>query len=197
MTTRAPHTTHATRPPSPAPAPAPGTGRRIFRAAALAATVPYLTLKAAWVAGSRIGIPDGSVLLERGPVIVVANGMTLAMDACVILLVFAFTRPWGLRIPAWLLTVPVFVATGLLAPIVAAVRTLAAPPWVARLTDREADVLRLMATGLSNHELSRRLGVGPQTVKTHVASVLAKTGSRDRTQAVIAAYEGGFIMRKG
>ncbi|WP_030849599.1 response regulator transcription factor [Streptomyces sp. NRRL F-4474] len=86
----------------------------------------------------------------------------------------------------------------------AAVRSLAtahaaatAPaPWIARLTDREADVLRLMATGLTNHEVSERLGVGPQTVKTHVASVLAKTGSRDRTQAVIAAYEAGFIMRK-
>nr|WP_189973887.1 response regulator transcription factor [Streptomyces avidinii] len=88
----------------------------------------------------------------------------------------------------------------------AAVRSLAAAltagappahaPWVARITDREADVLRLMATGLSNHEMSERLGVGPQTVKTHVASVLAKTGSRDRTQAVIAAYEGGFIMKK-
>ncbi|MEV6953529.1 response regulator transcription factor [Streptomyces sp. NPDC051183] len=85
----------------------------------------------------------------------------------------------------------------------AAVRSLAAAhapgapaaPWVARLTDREADVLRLMATGLSNHELSERLGVGPQTVKTHVAAVLAKTGSRDRTQAVIAAYEGGFLPR--
>ncbi|MFC9813428.1 response regulator [Streptomyces virginiae] len=88
----------------------------------------------------------------------------------------------------------------------AAVRSLAAAhaaatapvtaPWIARLTDREADVLRLMATGLSNHEVSERLGVGPQTVKTHVASVLTKTGSRDRTQAVIAAYEGGFIMKK-
>ncbi|WP_405444244.1 response regulator transcription factor [Streptomyces avidinii] len=82
----------------------------------------------------------------------------------------------------------------------AAARTAGAPPahapWVARLTDREADVLRLMATGLSNHEMSERLGVGPQTVKTHVASVLTKTGSRDRTQAVIAAYEGGFIMKK-
>ncbi|MEU6893490.1 response regulator transcription factor [Streptomyces sp. NPDC046557] len=88
----------------------------------------------------------------------------------------------------------------------AAVRSLAAThaagdpsataPWVRRLTDREADVLRLIATGLSNHEVSERLGVGPQTVKTHVAAILAKTGSRDRTQAVIAAYEGGFLMRK-
>ncbi|GLV82556.1 DNA-binding response regulator [Streptomyces lavendulae subsp. lavendulae] len=73
----------------------------------------------------------------------------------------------------------------------------AAPVWASRLTEREADVLRLMASGLSNHEISEHLGVGPQTVKTHVAGVLAKTGSRDRTQAVIAAYEGGFIMRKG
>ncbi|WP_329387067.1 response regulator transcription factor [Streptomyces sp. NBC_01351] len=82
----------------------------------------------------------------------------------------------------------------------AAAHTAGAPagtaPWVSRLTDREADVLRLMATGLSNHEMSERLGVGPQTVKTHVAAVLTKTGSRDRTQAVIAAYEGGFIMKK-
>ncbi|MCB5183353.1 response regulator transcription factor [Streptomyces antimicrobicus] len=68
--------------------------------------------------------------------------------------------------------------------------------WVGRLTEREADVLRLMSAGLSNHEISERLGVGPQTVKSHVAAVLAKTGSRDRTQAVIAAYEGGFL-RKG
>ncbi|ATZ27405.1 response regulator [Streptomyces lavendulae] len=87
----------------------------------------------------------------------------------------------------------------------AAVRALAAahtaaaavPVWASRLTEREADVLRLMASGLSNHEISEHLGVGTQTVKTHVAGVLAKTGSRDRTQAVIAAYEGGFIMRKG
>ncbi|MEV6579344.1 response regulator transcription factor [Streptomyces sp. NPDC051582] len=70
-----------------------------------------------------------------------------------------------------------------------------AAPWVARLTDREAGVLRLIATGLSNQEMSERLGVGPQTIKTHVAAVLSKTGSRDRTQAVIAAYEGGFMKK--
>ncbi|MEV5611360.1 response regulator transcription factor [Streptomyces sp. NPDC052225] len=86
----------------------------------------------------------------------------------------------------------------------AAVRALAAEhavrravaPWVARLTGRESDVLRLMAAGLTNAEIAGRIGVGPATVKTHVAAVLAKTGARDRTQAVIAAYEGGF-MRAG
>ncbi|MEU8566454.1 response regulator transcription factor [Streptomyces cyaneofuscatus] len=68
-----------------------------------------------------------------------------------------------------------------------------APAWVARLTGREADVLRLMAAGLTNAEIAGRLAVGPATAKTHVAAILAKTGARDRTQAVIAAYESGFI----
>ncbi|MFJ9735558.1 response regulator [Streptomyces sp. NPDC101171] len=84
----------------------------------------------------------------------------------------------------------------------AAVRALAAgharrasapPAWVSRLTGRESETLRLLAAGLTNAELARRLGVGPATVKSHVAAVLAKTGTRDRTQAVIAAYEAGFL----
>ncbi|MFB7862133.1 MULTISPECIES: response regulator [unclassified Streptomyces] len=68
-----------------------------------------------------------------------------------------------------------------------------APAWAARLTEREAEVLRQMAKGLTNAEIAGGMGVGPATVKTHVAAVLAKTGARDRTQAVIAAYESGFI----
>lgn len=54
-------------------------------------------------------------------------------------------------------------------------------------------MLRLMAAGPANVEIAGRLAVGPATAKTHVAAVLAKTGARDRTQAVIAAYESGFI----
>ncbi|MDJ0461791.1 response regulator transcription factor [Streptomyces sp. H27-C3] len=75
----------------------------------------------------------------------------------------------------------------------AARRPAAPPPWVARLTDRESEVLRLMAAGLTNAEIAGRLLVGPTTAKSHVAAVLAKTGARDRTQAVIKAYESGFI----
>ncbi len=63
----------------------------------------------------------------------------------------------------------------------------------ARLSDREADVLRLMTKGLTNAEIAEQLTVGPATVKTHVAGVLAKLGVRDRTQAVITAYESGFV----
>ncbi|WP_405058152.1 response regulator transcription factor [Kribbella sp. NBC_01505] len=62
-----------------------------------------------------------------------------------------------------------------------------------QLTDREQEVLRLMARGLSNAEIASELILGLQTVKTHVANVLAKLNSRDRTQAVIKAYESGFV----
>lgn len=62
-----------------------------------------------------------------------------------------------------------------------------------RLSGREQDVLRLMARGLTNAEIAAEMFVSLETVKTHVSAVLGKLNVRDRTQAVIHAYESGFI----
>jgi len=69
----------------------------------------------------------------------------------------------------------------------------AAVPDLEGLTDREREVVALVAEGLSNQEISDRLVVSPWTAKTHVSHAMAKLGARDRAQLVVFAYESGLV----
>jgi hypothetical protein len=124
-------TTHATRSIDPAGPPAgharsaagrrtapPGQLlRRSAGAAAIAGTVPYLTLKVLWLAGHPVGVRRPELLGQLQPL----NAVTVVLDACVIGLALALMRPWGRRVPAWLVLLPAWVGTGFLLPMAAVV----------------------------------------------------------------------------
>jgi DNA-binding NarL/FixJ family response regulator len=67
------------------------------------------------------------------------------------------------------------------------------PAQLAELTEREREILQLVAAGLSNADIARRLVISPLTAKTHVARILAKLDCHDRAQLVALAYETGFV----
>jgi DNA-binding NarL/FixJ family response regulator len=69
----------------------------------------------------------------------------------------------------------------------------ARPPGLDELTEREFEVLRLLARGMSNAEIAGDLFLGSATVRTHVSRILTKLSLRDRTQAVVVAYESGLV----
>ncbi|MFP8904538.1 hypothetical protein [Streptomyces atacamensis] len=123
--------THTTTAPKSAAPTAPRTARtgplrRLLRAVTIAACLPYLGIKTAWLSGVHIGIPEGSELRapENAASLTLANSLTVAMDAAVVVLALALTLPWGRRLPAWLTALPLWTATGLLAPIAVAVPVL-------------------------------------------------------------------------
>ncbi|MFB7027255.1 MULTISPECIES: hypothetical protein [unclassified Streptomyces] len=112
--------TPTVRLPAPAPAAAdarPSAARRWLRGLAIAACLPYVSLKCVWVAGGELGIPAGSALLEHPGTMVVANAVSVVADLCVVVLALLLTQGWGRRVPARLLVPPLWAATGLLAPI--------------------------------------------------------------------------------
>ncbi len=68
------------------------------------------------------------------------------------------------------------------------------PPELAGLSDRELEIMREVARGMSNDEIASKMFLSKATVKTHVAHILAKLGLRDRTQAIVRAYESGLVQ---
>ncbi|MEV6116794.1 hypothetical protein AB0L59_31040 [Streptomyces sp. NPDC052109] len=95
-------------------------GRRSLRLVTIAACLPYLSLELARIAGSHLGNPAGSPLPGHRVTSALANGLIVLMDAAVVVPAPLLTRPWGRRGPAWPPRVPMWLATGLLAPVMVA-----------------------------------------------------------------------------
>lgn len=89
---------------------------RIVGWLAAAGTLPYLTLKVLWLAGSPVGVTDPAFLAD--PAIVALNAVTLGMDLLLVAVAMALTHRWGLRLPALLVLLPIWVASGFMVPMV-------------------------------------------------------------------------------
>ncbi|MFD6065880.1 hypothetical protein [Amycolatopsis lurida] len=107
--------------------------RLIVCYAAILGTLPYLTLKASWVTGGGLGLRDPSFV--DSDVMMFANLVTGGMDVVAVLLALAFTYSWGRRIPAPLVLFPIWIGTGLLAPIVLNLPVIVADLSRAQLTE--------------------------------------------------------------
>ncbi|MDA0637870.1 hypothetical protein OUY22_31055 [Nonomuraea sp. MCN248] len=96
--------------------PAAGLGRIGAAVVAIAAMLPYLTLKILWLTGNSLGVTDPEFM--EGSVMYGMNAMTFGMEAVALVLALGFTMRWGMRLPAWLVLLPLWVGTGLLGVIV-------------------------------------------------------------------------------
>ncbi|MBB5079631.1 hypothetical protein HNR40_005117 [Nonomuraea endophytica] len=92
-----------------------GIGRITAAIVAMAAMLPYLTIKLLWLAGNHVGVSDPALLAN--PVMVAMNAMTFGMDLVGLVLALSFTMRWGMRLPAWLVLLPMWVGIGLLSVI--------------------------------------------------------------------------------
>jgi hypothetical protein len=92
-----------------------GIGRITAAIVAIAAMLPYLTLKVLWLTGDSVGVTDPELM--NGSVMMGMNALTFAMDAIALVLALAFTMRWGMRLPAWLVLLPLWVGAGLLSVV--------------------------------------------------------------------------------
>jgi hypothetical protein len=145
--------------------------------------LPYLALKVAWLSGNPIRFNDASLVAKRG--MIAANAISFGMDFLAVGLALALTHRWGLRVPAWLLLFPMWVASGFLAPAVlmasiVAVSTVitqasAATP-VPATNVRLADVAAVMAVAAGGLYLAwafgANVGLGNPAERSAQSSVL-------------------------